>query len=315
MKAIILNGSGGTDKLVKAEIPIPEIQDHEVLVEIKAVSINPVDIKTRKGGGLTERLKEFDPVILGWDISGVVTEAGRSVTGFKKGDEVFGMVNFPGHGRAYAEYVAAPASHLALKPSNISHEEAAAASLAALTAWQVLKGKAQVKPGHKILIHAAAGGVGHFAVQMSAYLGAEVTGTASSENRDFVLGLGASFHVDYEKQKFEEVLSDMDFVLDTIGGDYIDRSLKVLKPGGTIICIPSSASENIVDKAAARGMKGSRFLVISDGTGMREIAGLLKEGKIKSFISGKFSFEEFQSAHMQIETAKTRGKIVVTLQK
>jgi NADPH:quinone reductase-like Zn-dependent oxidoreductase len=313
MKAIILRGFGGVENLVNTEVPVPEISDNEVLVKVMAFSINPVDIKTRLGRGHASRIREFNPMILGWDISGVISKAGKSVTSIRVGDDVFGMVNFPGHGKAYANYVAAPESHLALKPENISHEEAAAASLAALTAWQILKEKVKIKPGDRILIHAAAGGVGHYAVQMSKYLGAYVIGTSSGSNRDFVLSLGASEHIDYEKQKFEEVVKDIDFVLDTMGGEYIDRSLKVMKPGGTIISIPSGASESVRDKANAKGMIGDMFRVQSDGRNMNEIAGLLKSGNVKSYISKTFGFDEIQSAHQQIETGKTKGKIVVTL--
>ena len=313
MVAFILKDFGGTENLIKAVVPLPVVLDNEVLVKVKAISINPVDIKTRLGKGQADRLKDFKPIILGWDISGIVAETGRLVTSFKKGDEVFGMVNFPGHGKAYAEFVSAPEEHLALKPDIVSHEEAAAASLAALTAWQILKEKATIKPGDKVLIHAAAGGVGHFAVQMARYLGAYVIGTASGTNRDFVLSLGASEHIDYQVQHFEDVLNNMDFVLDTIGGEYMDRSMNVLKPGGTIFCIPSGACENIAEKAKARGFNGSTFRVHSNGENMKEISDLLQKRLVKSYISKRYSFDEIPSAHLQIETGKTKGKVVVVL--
>lgn len=313
MKAIILKGFGGVENLVKKDVPIPDISDNEVLVKVKAIGINPVDIKTRNGRGIAGSFKDTDPIILGWDISGTVTKTGRNITSLKEGDEVFGMVNFPGQGKAYAEFVGVPEAHLALKPSNISHGEAAAASLAALTAWQILKEKVKIKPGDKVLIHSAAGGVGHYAVQMSKYLGAEVAVTASLNNKDFVSGLGASRYIDYEKQRFEDILHDMDFVLDTIGGDYTDRSLKVLKPGGIIICIPSGTSETIAEKAREKGMTGSHFFVQSNGKNMKEISDLLEKGSVKSFISKTFSFDDIQAAHLQIETGRTKGKIVLIL--
>jgi NADPH:quinone reductase-like Zn-dependent oxidoreductase len=313
MKAIILNGFGGVENLEAVNLPVPEITDNEVLVKVNAFSINPVDIKTRLGRGQASRLKESSPMILGWDVSGTITKTGKSVTTFKTGDEVFGMVNFPGLGKAYAEYVAAPEMHLSLKPPMVSHNEAAAASLAALTAWQILKEKARVKPGDKVLIHSAAGGVGHFAVQMSKHLGARVTGTSSAVNKEFVLSLGASEHFDYENQHFEEILKDMDFVLDTIGGDNIDRSLKVLKPGGIIISIPSGASESVKEKAGAKGFIGDTFRVQSDGRNMKEIACFLEKGIIRSYISKVFSFDDIRAAHLQIETGKTKGKIVVSI--
>lgn len=313
MKAVILTGFGGIEKLVKTDIPVPEISDNEVLVNVKAIGINPIDVKTRKGAGLALSLKDLNPIILGWDISGTIALTGGNVTSFKKGDEVFGMVNFPGHGKAYSEYVAASETHLAIKPANISHVDAAAASLAAMTAWQILKEKLKIRHGDKILIHAAAGGVGHYAVQMAKFLGAYVAGTASAKNRDFVLSLGASMHIDYEKQVFEDLLHDMDFVLDVIGGDYIDRSLKVLKPGGTIICIPSGACEQVTEKAGERGLNGFRFRVRSYGDNMAEIADLLEKGYVKSFVSKTFSLDEIGNAHLQIETGKTKGKVVVLM--
>ena len=311
MKAIILKGFGGVENLVLTDLPVPAISDNEVIVRVKAIGINPIDIKTRIGKGLAGALKEFDPIILGWDIAGTITKTGYKVSTFKEGDEVFGMINFPGHGKAYAEYVAANETHLAFKPSVISHEEAAAASLAALTAWQVLKYKAGIKKGDRILIHSAAGGVGHYAIQMAKYLGAWVAGTSSGKNKDFVLNLGADQHIDYEKENFEELLHDLDFVLDTLGGEYTDRSFKVLKPGGNIICIPSGTSDDIIEKAGAKGLNGSHFRVHSNGYNMKEIADLLEKRIVKSFVSKTFTFNEIQAAHQQMETGKTRGKIVV----
>jgi len=313
MIAYILKDFGGAENLIRAEIPVPVVQDNEVLVKVKAIAVNPVDVKTREGRGQAGRLKDFDPIILGWDISGVVTETGKRVTTFKIGDEVFGLINFPGHGKAYAEFVAAPENQLALKPVNISHEEAAAASLAAMTAWQILHDKAWIRPGDKVLIHAAAGGVGHFSVQMAKYLGAWVIGTASRKNREFVLSLGASVHIDYETKRFEEVVNNLDFVLDTMGGDYTERSFRVLKPGAAIFCIPSLACENIAERAKLKGLQGYPFLVRSNGENIKEISQLLQKGIVKPYISKRFSLDELPAAHLQLESGKTKGKVVVVL--
>lgn len=219
MKAIILKEAGGPENLVMQEVPLPVPGKDEVLVKVKTISINPVDIKTRKGLSLYNDLKKDGLVILGWDIAGEVVQAGEDVTTLEEGDQVFGMINFPGHGRAYAEYVTAPANHLAEKPDLISTQEAAAGTLAALTAWQVLLDETKLQAGEKILIHAAAGGVGHFAVQIAKYLGAFVIGTASEANYDFVKELGADDFVDYTKEKFEDIVKDVDVVFDTVGGD------------------------------------------------------------------------------------------------
>lgn len=310
MKAIILQEAGAVDQLVIQNIAIPVIKTGEVLVQVKAISINPIDIKTRSGKGMYPRIKDQQPVILGWDISGVVSASASDL--LKEGDEVFGMVNFPGHGKAYAEYVAAPVEQLALKPVGTTHEQAAAATLAALTAYQALV-KAGVRPGCRVLIHAAAGGVGHFAVQIAKYLGAWVAGTSSARNRDFILSLGADEHIDYTTDALEQKARDIDMVLDTIGGDNIDRSLQVMKPGGTIISIPSGLNAEVEAKAAAKGVKGAVFLVTSNGVDMKSIAGLLEQGHIRSVIAQSFPLEEIAVAHTQVETGRTTGKVVVTI--
>lgn len=311
MKAIILKDFGGIDQLEIEEIPTPSINDNEVLIEAHAIGLNPVDVKTRMGKGQAAKLRNDHPMILGFDVSGTITETGAGVTRFKKGDEVFGMINIPGTGKAYAQYVAAPEDHISLKPQNISHEEAAASCLAAMTAWNALVHQAEIKPGQKILIHAASGGVGHFAVQMAKHIGAYVIGTSSAENSEFVFSLGADEHIDYQSVKFEDVCPMVDVVLETIGGDNIDRSLKVLKEGGVIVSLPSGASQDVSEKAAAQKKKGIFFLVNSNGNDMRQIAELLKEGVLHPFISHIFSFGEIGKAHEMLASGKTKGKLVM----
>jgi len=309
MKAIVLQAPGGARNLAIQDIVKPTITSGEVLIQVKAISINPVDIKTRNGKGIYGRIKDEKPLVLGWDVSGVVVESQDAK--FKIGDEVFGMVNFPGHGKAYAEYVAAPASHLALKPQNISHEEAAAATLVALTAWQALVTNANVQKGQKVLIHAASGGVGHIAVQIAKHLGATTVGTSSAKNRDFVLGLGADGHIDYHGYDWGAHPREFDFVLDTIGGDNIDRSLEVTKEGGSIISIPTGLNEEVTARAAAKGVKGYFILVESDGNDMEKIASLLEKGILKPHIFKTYGFDQIKEAHQQQETGRTVGKIVI----
>jgi NADPH:quinone reductase-like Zn-dependent oxidoreductase len=313
MQAIVLSDFGGAENLLLTEIPHPTIADDEVLVQVKALSLNPVDIKTRNGKALAGKLEKENPLILGWDIAGVVKEAGSKVENFKPGDEVFGMVNFPGHGQAYAEYVAAPASHLALKPANVDFAEAAAGTLAALTAWQAMVKHAKVKAGDRVLVHAAAGGVGHFAVQIAKQLGAYVIGTSSAKNREFVLSLGADEHVDYQAQPFEAAIDPVDFVLDTVGGDYIDRSLEVLKVDGTIVSIVSGKNEQVQDKAKAKGIKGLTMLVQSNGDDMKWLADWFEKGLMKAHVSQSYPLEKIADAHHQMETGHTVGKVVVTI--
>jgi NADPH:quinone reductase-like Zn-dependent oxidoreductase len=313
MKAIVLQDFGTTEQLIFTDVPTPTIKDDEVLIQSKAISINPVDVKTRSGRGMAGRYKDLLPVVLGWDISGVVVQVGKNVSRFKTGDEVFGMVNFPGLGNAYAAYVAAPATHLALKPANITHETAAAATLAALTAWQALVTEAKVQPGQRVLIQAAAGGVGHFAVQIAKHLGAFVVGTSSIANKAFVAGLGADEYIDYHTQPLEALGNDYDLVLDPIGGDNIERSFEVVKKGGIALSIVSAYADLTKEKAAAKGINGYFFMVSTNEKDMQSIADLLAKGIIQPHVSKTFPFEEMAAAHQAIETGRTRGKIIVTL--
>lgn len=310
MKAIILNDFGGVEQFQIAELPMPVVKEGGVLVQVKAISVNPVDAKARAGKALVDTFKNEKPVILGWDISGIVKESTSPL--FTEGDEVFGMINFPGNGKAYAEYVVAPAEHLALKPENTTHEQAAAATLAPLTAWQAFSDYGRLRPGQRVLIHAAAGGVGHYAVQIARHIGAFVIATSSPENKDFVLSLGANEHIDYKAQRFEDAAKDIDFVLDTVGGDNIERSLSVLKKGGTLISI-NGLSDATKDKAKARGIFALGMLVQSAGEDMQHISQLLEEGEIRSEVSHVFPFEKMGDAHLQIESGRTKGKVVVVI--
>jgi len=313
MKAIILKQPGSVEGLQITDIVTPTPADHEVLIQVKAISINPVDVKTRAGKGVYGRIKNENPLIIGWDIAGIVTSVGKDVTRFKADDEVFGMVNFPGHGKAYAEYVTAPETQLALKPANITFEAAAAATLTALTAWQAMVHNAKVKAGQKVLVHAAAGGVGHFAVQLAKHLGAHVTGSSSAKNKDFVLSLGTDVHIDYHDYDWENHPEEFDFVLDAIGGDNIDKSILVTKPGGTIISIPTGLNEHVTEKAKAKGVHGYFMLVQSNGDDMQQIASLLESGVLKAHVSETFVFEDMAAAHLQVESGRTVGKAVVIL--
>ncbi|KQT26083.1 oxidoreductase [Chryseobacterium sp. Leaf405] len=311
MKAIVLKTAGSVENLEYVDLEKPTINEGEVLMKVKAISINPVDVKSRQGKGVYGRIKEENPLILGWDISGVVEESTSSE--FKIGDEVFGMVNFPGHGKAYAEYVTAPANQLALKPKNISFEAAAASTLVALTAYQALVHNANIQKGQNVLVHAASGGVGHIAVQLAKHLGAKVIGTSSLKNKDFVLGLGADSHIDYHSFDWKNADEEFDFVLDTIGGDNIDHSLEVTKKGGSIISIPTGLNEEVTAKAQAKGVKGYFMMVQSSGEDMKQIANLLESGAVKPHVSKIFPFGQMREAHLEQETGRTVGKIVVTL--
>ncbi|MEM6642899.1 MAG: NADP-dependent oxidoreductase [Bacteroidota bacterium] len=313
MKAIILEKAGDVDNFQIKEIDQPSISAKEILVETKALSVNPVDFKVRADQGTMNMIYGEDrPAILGWDIAGVIKEKGAKVTDFEVGDRVFGMVNFPGEGKAYAEYVAAPASHLAKIPEGISFEDAAASTLAALTAFQVLKGK--VKTGDRVLIHAGSGGVGHFAVQIAKSMGAYAISTSSGSNRDFVLSLGANQHVDYRKEKFEEMLSEIDFIFDMFNGEVLQKSVELVRKGGTVVSIPTPEFSEEVQKLAEEKDVSLQFhMVESSGADMEQLAQLLKRGALKPHISQIFTFEEMKEAHIQLESGRTVGKVVVTL--
>lgn len=242
IKAVILKDIGGVDQLSVEEIDIPEIAEDEILVRNKVASINPIEIKTRKGNRFSKSLLQDKPSILGWDAAGIIEKTGSKIKDFKKGDRVFGIIGFPGFGKTYAEYFVAKENDLALIPDTVSFEQAAVSTIAAITAYQALRDYGKLGPTTRVLIHAASGGVGHFGVQFAKFFGAEIWATASKEKRDFVESLGADHFIDYKTEKFEEIAREMDVVFDLIGGDYIDRSLKSLKKGGVLISIPTATN-------------------------------------------------------------------------
>ncbi|SFW49516.1 NADP-dependent oxidoreductase [Cellulophaga fucicola] len=313
MKAIVLEKAGGPENLHLAEVAKPSIKDNEVLVAVKAISLNPADVKPKYQDKMLNMMYgEKRPVILGWDIAGTITEVGTDVTNFKIGDKVFGMVNFPGVGNAYAEFVAAPEAHLATMPDNVSFEEAAATTLAALTALQILEGR--INKGDKVLIQAGSGGVGHFAIQIAKAMGAFVNTTASAKNTAFVTSIGADNAIDYHAQKFEDVLTDIDFVLDTLGGKVLENSVKVLKEGGTLFTtldkdLPEDANAIVADKK----LSINNILVHSSAEDMNTLKGMLENGSIKPNIYKTFAFEDMAPAHTEVEKGRTVGKIIVTI--
>ncbi len=313
MKAIVLETAGGVENLQIKKIEQPTPKDNEVLIETRAISVNPVDFKVRGNDAvLTMIYGEERPAILGWDIAGVVVAKGSQVTKFEIGDTVFGMVNFLGMGKAYAEYVVAPAAHLASIPDGVSFKAAAATTLAALTALQVLQ--KNIKKGDKVLIHAGSGGVGHFAIQIAKSLGAYVITTSSGKNKDFVLGLGADEHIDYRTQAFEEIVKDADFVFDVFNGDILYNSVKVVKAGGKVVSIPTPEfSEEVLELAKSKQVDLSFLMVQSNGEDMNTLKRLLEDGAIIPHVSKTFNFDDMAKAHEQLESGRTVGKVVVTL--
>ncbi|SEQ92592.1 NADPH:quinone reductase [Lentzea albida] len=313
MRAVVQDALGGPEVLSVREVPRPEPLPTEVRVKVHAAGINPVDWKTRAGGGMAGVLGE-PPFILGWDVSGVVEKVGFGVTTLKEGDEVYGMPWFPRQAGAYAEYVTAPARQFVLKPSSVGHEQAAAVPLAALTAWQALVDTAHVTSGQRVLIHAAAGGVGHLAVQFAKHLGAHVIGTASARSHDWLTKLGADEVVDYTDVRFEDAVSDVDVVIDLVGDGHdhtSTRSLEVLRPGGLLVAIPGGASPELVAAGEAKGLRVSAFLVEPDGPALARIAELIDAGDVVVEVEETFPLEEVARAHARGESNRTRGKLVL----
>lgn len=316
MKAMVLKRFGGIENFAVEDVPEPPVGDGEVLVEVKAIGIDQIDVKARKGEGMSDYLKQEHPMILGWDISGVVSKVGSRVKDFKAGDAVFGTIRFPGPGSSYAEYAAAPADQIALKPENISHAEAAAATQSPLTAWQALVDTGHVKKGDRVLVHGGAGGVGNYAIQIARHIGCYVITTVSGADRAFVKELGADEVIDYRTQTFEKEVKEVDFVLDTIGGDNFVRSLDVLKPEGMIVLLPSNKKEEADQAVREKQVKNYKHILMhSSGKDMRAIAGMLREGSMKANVDKIYSFEQIPQAQEQLENGKVRGKIVVTLEK
>ena len=303
MKAIRIHQYGGPEVLAQVEMQRPTPGPNEVLIKVQAASVNPVDWKLRAG-----HVKEIFPVTfpatLGWDVSGTVEEAGSGVTAFKRGDEVYALLK----GGGYAEYATADEAVVARKPRTLDYVNAAAVPVAGLTAWQALFEVAQLSSGQKVLIHAAAGGVGNFAVQFAKAKGAYVIGTASSKNQAFLRELGVDQAVDYQKTRFEDVVRDVDVVLDTVGADTQERSFKVLKKGGILVSIVQPPSQEL---AAKYGVRALFYGAHASSSNLAEIAKLIDSGKVKTVVETVLPLAEARRAHELSESGHGRGKIVL----
>ncbi|KJY21283.1 MULTISPECIES: NADP-dependent oxidoreductase [Streptomyces] len=306
MRAIVVKEWGGPENLVEREIERPEPGLGEVLVRVHAAGVNPVDWKTRASGAL---IAWGETPIVGWDVSGTVEAVGPGVTLYAPGDEVYGMPHFPRQAGGYAEYVVAPARHFARKPASLDHVQAAALPLAALTAWQALVDTAGITAGQRVLVHAAAGGVGHLAVQIAKARGAYVIGTASAAKHDVLRELGADELIDYRSVDFAEAVSDVDVVLDALGGETAERSLKVLRSGGHLVSLPGPDSV----PAGADGVNASWVLVDPDLKGLEAIADLADKGLLKPLVETVLPLAEAARAHEIGEQGRTTGKIVLTV--
>jgi NADPH:quinone reductase-like Zn-dependent oxidoreductase len=306
MRVIQQETFGGPDVLRLAEVERPEPMGTEVLVRVRAAGVNPVDWKTRAGEGYLDSF----PMTVGWDISGVVDEVGLGVTRFAAGDEVFGMPWFPRQAAAYAEYVTAPSRQLARKPSGLSHAEAAGLPLAGLTAWQVLVDTARVKPGQRVLITGAAGGVGHLAVQIAKARGAYVIGTASAAKHDFLRRLGADEVIDYTKADPASAVSDLDVVFDPVGAADPHNWLPTIKPGGMLLPFATD-DPDLPATAAQHGVRAALVLVEPDGQALGALAALAEASLLRVEIDTTLPLAQAAKAHEIGERGRTRGKIVL----
>ncbi|MDX6363376.1 NADP-dependent oxidoreductase [Streptomyces sp. NPDC058274] len=308
MRAIGQDEFGGPEVLKVIEVVRPAPGPAEVLVRVHAAGVNPTDSWHRATGGLAGAV-----IPLGWDVSGVVEEVGAGVTTLAPGDEVFGMPRHPLPAGTYAEYVTSSARHLARKPAGLSHEQAAALPLAGLTAWQALVETAGIRPGQRVLIHAAAGGVGHLAVQIAKARGAHVIGTARSAKHDFLRALGADELVDYTETEFENAIEPVDVVLDAIGGAYGPRSLRILRPGGVLVALASPAEAYLAEQARPLGLRAGFMIVEADHAGMREIAALAEAGLLRPELDTVLPLEQAAKAHELADSRRTTGKIVLSV--
>ncbi len=333
MKAIRQHEFGGPEVLLYEDAPVPELNTGEVLVRVHAVGINPPDWYLRDGYKMLPpewQLHVAMPVILGTDISGVIEALAEDVKGFAVGDEVYSMVKFPsglaGESRAYAEYVSVPASQIARKPTGIDHIHAAGAPMALLTAWQFLIEQGHNEPnplqpdqhkplpleGKTVLINGAAGGVGHFAVQLANWKGAHVIAVASGKHEAILRDLGAGEFIDYTRTPPEDVVHDVDLVLDTVGGPAASRFLKTLKRGGTLFPVfPLGFSGG--EEAAKLGVSVSATQVQSSGAQLEEVGRLLDAGTLRVVIDSTFSLADARGAHERAGKGHIQGKLVLTV--
>ncbi len=299
MQAVVMHETGGPEVLSHEEAERPEPGEGEVLIRVRAASVNPVDWKYRRG-----YVDRPLPAVLGSDVSGTV-ESSRA-EGFAEGDEVFGMVASGG----YAEFATASAAAIAKKPDGVTHEQAAAIPVAGMTAWQALFDRGALERGQTALIAGAAGGVGHFAVQFARHAGVRAIGTGSARNRDFVLGLGAEEYVDYTEQEAGEAVSDADVAFDTVGGQTTESLLPAVREGGILVTIAAAPPE---EAAQQRGVRAELLVMSPSSEQLARIAELVAAGEVSVEIAEAIPLAEVQRAHELSESGHTRGKLVLTL--
>ncbi|MFP8966721.1 NADP-dependent oxidoreductase [Pokkaliibacter sp. CJK22405] len=311
MKSIRIHAFGGTDVLQIDEVPTPLLEAGNVIVHTRAAGVNPIDWKTRQGGGAA-MASEGLPLVLGWEMSGVVDSASAEVSIFQPGDAVMGLLNFPSPGRCYAEEVSASAGHLIHKPDNLSFAEAAALPLAGLTAWQALYDQGHLREGMRVVILAAAGGVGHLACQIALAAGAEVIAVASASHHDYLRSLGIKHCVDYHTTDVAEMIQDADIVLDGVGGSTGAKAARCLSHNGILVTLPSRTAEEVIEAVVQQGHRATGLRVAPSHDQLESLLELTQDRKLKIQLEHRIPFEEVARAHTLSESGRTRGKIVLT---
>jgi NADPH:quinone reductase-like Zn-dependent oxidoreductase len=309
MRAITQTSFGDPDVLTLTDVPAPTPGPTEVVVRMCATSVNPIELAIRSGAF---PLLGPPPFVLGWDVSGVVEAVDPGVSRFRVGDEVYGMPYFPRAAGTYAEYVAAPSRQLARKPTTLSHIEAAALPLVGLTAWQALVDIAALRPGQRVLIHGAGGGLGHIAVQLAKHLGAEVIGTAGADKHEFLRALGADRLIDYRRTDFADAVGDVDVVLETVGGDYAPRSFSVLRPGGLLVTAVERLNAALPRLAADAGVRFAAVGVEPDHVALERLAALADAGVLRPHVRTTLALADAAKAHDIVAAGGVQGKIVLT---
>lgn len=313
MHAVVMSGIGGPEVLIPADVPMPEPAIGEALVKVSAAGVNPIDAKTRAGRGAAGLIREY-PATLGVDFCGTIVRPAFDMHPFQPGDAVYGLVPVPRLSGSYAEYLTVPVVAIGRAPHTATAVESAALPCAALTAWGCIVTVGKVEKGQRVLIHAAAGGVGHIAVQLARRAGAHVVATASERNADWLRDLGADEVIDYRTQRFEEVTGDLDLVVDLIGNVHDDtgtRSLATLRPGGLLINVPTGSWPDFRSDAAAAGIRATDIKALSDTASLTAIAELVDAGELRVHIDREFPLDEAADAHRMLEEGHTRGKIVL----
>lgn len=317
MRAVVITANGGPDVLSPAEMPLPTRHGSEVLVRVIAAGVNPFDAEARRGLAGQCGSPEL-PAVLGCDFSGVVVESPYLAHPLQPGQEVYGVASVPRSAGTYAEFVSIPSLQVARKPKSLSHTEASAVPLAALTAWGLVVDVAKAHEGQRILIHAAAGGVGHFAVQFAAYFGAHVVTTSSARNTAWLSELGAAQTIDYTAVDFEDQVALVDVAIDLVDGDDLaERTVGVVRPGGLLVHVPVIDDERrdaIAARASGAGVRFTDYSMAPDATCLAIIARLLDSGDVTVYVDDVYDLDDVADAHRLLEQGHTRGKLVLKVE-